>query len=124
MSIAALLADTRSARHKLCAMAFNAGLYACVMLTPALPCRCWTPPAQANQVWWVYDRWCERSRGKPQHPRDLQLDVGAMQEAASHLLGCHDFTTFQDTRRPSGNRAWQVTQPLCDKYVFAARVSY
>lgn len=59
-------------------------------------------PMQANQVWWVYDRWCERSRGKPQHPKDLQLDVAAMQEAASHLLGSHDFSTFQDTRRPSG----------------------
>jgi tRNA pseudouridine38-40 synthase len=57
----------------------------------------------------VYDRWCERSRGKPQHPRDLQLDVAAMQEAAGHLVGMHDFSTFQDSRRPSGNAAKGVT---------------
>jgi hypothetical protein len=52
----------------------------------------------------VYNRWCDRSRGKPQHPSDLRLDVAAMQEAASHLVGSlQDFSTFADTRRPSGN---------------------
>lgn len=63
---------------------------------------------QAKQVWWVYDRWCERSRGKPQHPKDLQLDVAAMQEAAGYLVGMHDFSTFQDSRRPSGKAADDV----------------
>lgn len=67
---------------------------------------------QANQVWWVYDRWCERSRGKPQHPQDLQLDVAAMQEAASHLLGSHDFSTFQDNRRPSGKALLVFAAPV------------
>lgn len=63
-------------------------------------------------MWWVYDRWCERSRGKPQHPKDLQLDVAAMQEAASHLLGSHDFSTFQDTRRPSGETSARLAAPV------------
>lgn len=53
----------------------------------------------------MYDRWCERTRGKPQQPLDLQLDVAAMQEAAQHLLGLHDFTTFMDKKKPSGTRA-------------------
>lgn len=72
------------------------------MVLPVLQLCCY--PAQDKQVWWVYDRWCERSRGKPQHPGDLRLDVAAMQEAASHLVGSmQDFSTFADTRRPSGD---------------------
>lgn len=42
---------------------------------------------QAKHRWWVYDRWCERSRGKPQRQSDVELDVGAMREAAALLLG-------------------------------------
>ena len=42
-------------------------------------------PAHARQRWWVYDRWCEQSRGKPRGLGDVRLDVGAMQEAAQVL---------------------------------------
>ena len=39
------------------------------------------PVLERNRVWWL--------------PRPL--DAGAMAEAAHHLLGCHDFTTFRAT---------------------------
>jgi hypothetical protein len=42
-------------------------------------------PIEARQRWWVYDRWCEQSRGKPSGLKDVQLDVAAMQEAAALL---------------------------------------
>jgi len=60
-------------------------------------------PLEANQRWWVYSRWCDQSRGKPQSPEQLLLDVPAMQEAAAMLLGTHDFSAFMDNRRPSGS---------------------
>lgn len=59
-------------------------------------------PHQARQRWWLYDRWCESSRGKPQHPADLSLNIADMAEAAQLLLGSHDFSTFMDTKRPAG----------------------
>lgn len=66
---------------------------------------------QARQVWWVYDRWCMGSRGEPQAPADLALNVAAMQEAATYLLGTHDFTSFQDVKRPSGGRTKELGLP-------------
>jgi tRNA U38,U39,U40 pseudouridine synthase TruA len=63
---------------------------------------------QTRQRWWIYDRWCERSRGKPQQPSDLLLDVEAMQQAAQQLLGLHDFTTFMDNKKPAGGRMLQT----------------
>ncbi|WIA08941.1 hypothetical protein OEZ85_008358 [Tetradesmus obliquus] len=59
-------------------------------------------PLQMRQRWWIHDRWCERSRGKPQQPSDLLLDVAAMQQAAQQLLGLHDFSSFMDTKKPAG----------------------
>mgnify|MGYP001807002358 CR=1 FL=1 len=31
------------------------------------------PAAQAKYRWWVYDRWCERSRGKPSKLSDIRV---------------------------------------------------
>ncbi|GLC53532.1 hypothetical protein PLESTB_000759800 [Pleodorina starrii] len=59
-------------------------------------------PTQAKYRWWVYDRWCERSRGKPGRLCDVELDVGRMSQAAELLLGRHDFTAFMDNKRPAG----------------------
>eukprot|EP00198_Chlamydomonas_reinhardtii_P008327 XP_001697664.1 tRNA pseudouridine synthase [Chlamydomonas reinhardtii] len=59
-------------------------------------------PMQAKYRWWVYDRWCERSRGKPSKLSDIRLDVGAMCEAGQLLLGRHDFSAFMDAKRPAG----------------------
>ncbi|KAG2429559.1 hypothetical protein HXX76_010794 [Chlamydomonas incerta] len=59
-------------------------------------------PLQAKYRWWVYDRWCERSRGKPSKLSDIRLDVGAMAEAGQLLLGRHDFSAFMDAKRPAG----------------------
>ncbi|KAI8476479.1 MAG: pseudouridine synthase [Monoraphidium minutum] len=61
-------------------------------------------PGAARARWWVHDRWCEMSRGKPQGMRDIELDVGAMQEAAALLQasGIHDYSAFMDKKRPSG----------------------
>ncbi|KXZ49697.1 hypothetical protein GPECTOR_20g554 [Gonium pectorale] len=56
----------------------------------------------SRYAWWVYDRWCERSRGKPGRLSDVSLDVGAMAEAAEGLLGRHDFSAFMDSKRPAG----------------------
>jgi len=42
-------------------------------------------PGDAKARWWVYDRWCEQSRGKPQKVADVALNVEAMQEAAQLL---------------------------------------
>lgn len=72
---------------------------------------CCGPCPQAKQRWWVHDRWCERSRGKPSHWSDLALDVGAMQEAAQLLVGTHDYSAFMDVRRPAGG-AGGVCLPL------------
>jgi len=57
---------------------------------------------QARHTWWVFDPYCARSRGKPLRPSDLHLDVSAMQEAASCMLGTHDFTAMMDVRRAAG----------------------
>jgi len=59
-------------------------------------------PTRMKHAWWPYDRWCERSRGKPLSAGDMRLDVGAMREAAQALLGTHDFSAFMDARRPAG----------------------
>eukprot|EP00879_Flechtneria_rotunda_P027255 GHRR01029181.1.p2 GENE.GHRR01029181.1~~GHRR01029181.1.p2 ORF type:complete len:206 (+),score=87.95 GHRR01029181.1:964-1581(+) len=59
----------------------------------------------------MHDRWCEGSRGKPQSPADLHLEVDAMQEAAEHLLGLHDFSTFMDNKRPAGLGALKRKKP-------------
>ncbi|GIL87313.1 hypothetical protein Vretimale_1737 [Volvox reticuliferus] len=59
-------------------------------------------PVQSKYRWWVYDRWCERSRGKPSRLSDVELDVGLMQQAADMLLGRHDFSAFMDNKRPAG----------------------
>jgi hypothetical protein len=66
--------------------------------TPPLP----SCPEQSKYRWWVYDRWCERSRGKPGRLSDVELDVGRMQQAAELLLGRHDFSAFMDNKRPAG----------------------
>ncbi|EFJ40260.1 tRNA pseudouridine synthase mitochondrial precursor, partial [Volvox carteri f. nagariensis] len=58
-------------------------------------------PLQSKYRWWVYDRWCERSRGKPGKLSDVELDVGLMQQAADMLLGRHDFSAFMDNKRPA-----------------------
>lgn len=42
-------------------------------------------PLHARQRWWVCDRWCDQSRGKPQRLSDIRLDVEAMREAAQLL---------------------------------------
>eukprot|EP00878_Enallax_costatus_P034684 GHUV01038477.1.p1 GENE.GHUV01038477.1~~GHUV01038477.1.p1 ORF type:complete len:341 (+),score=98.26 GHUV01038477.1:636-1658(+) len=68
-------------------------------------------PLQSRQRWWLYGRWCERSRGKPQSAGDLVLDVAAMQEAVQHILGVHDFTTFMDNKRPAGLGALKRKRP-------------
>ena len=43
--------------------------------------RDWPPTTERNSVWWV--------------PARRALDAKAMNEAAAHLLGRHDFTTFR-----------------------------
>jgi hypothetical protein len=42
-------------------------------------------PRDTRQRWWVHDRWCEQSRGKPRSLGDVKLDVDAMREAAQQL---------------------------------------
>jgi hypothetical protein len=74
---------------------------------------------QTRQRWWIYDRWCERSRGKPQQPSDLLLDVDAMQQAAQQLLGLHDFSTFMDTKKPAGEQ--QHCAACCQGFRHAAK---
>ncbi|MEW5308600.1 MAG: hypothetical protein WDW38_000545 [Sanguina aurantia] len=59
-------------------------------------------PTQAKHRWWVYERWCTQSRGKPNSFKDIALDIGAMREAAGLLVGEHDFTAFMDAKRASG----------------------
>lgn len=59
-------------------------------------------PMQSRYRWWLFDRYCTQSRGKPLTPQDLHLDVVAMREAAASLLGTHDFTALADTRRAAG----------------------
>ncbi|KAF8072846.1 truA1 [Scenedesmus sp. PABB004] len=68
-------------------------------------------PLSARARWWVHDRWCERARGKPQAPADLLLDVAAMAEAAAHLTGVKDFSTFADNKRPAGLGALKRKKP-------------
>jgi len=64
---------------------------------------------QARQRWWLHDRWCESSRGKPQHPADLALNIAEMDSAAQLLLGSHDFSTFMDNKRPAGDMSSSTT---------------
>jgi len=63
---------------------------------------------QVRSSWWVYDRYTQLSRGKPSSPAALHLDVTAMREAASLLLGCQDCTALMDTRKAAGLFPWSM----------------
>ncbi|KAG2438287.1 hypothetical protein HYH02_010985 [Chlamydomonas schloesseri] len=81
-------------------------------------------PLQAKYRWWVYDRWCERSRGKPSKLSDIRLDVGAMSEAGRLLLGRHDFSAFMDAKRPAGLGSAKRKNPkLAEKGIKPERTS-
>lgn len=59
---------------------------------------------QSRYSWWIFDRYCFQSRGKPLSPADLHLNVDAMREAASMLLGLQDCSALMDVKRGQGEK--------------------